>query len=491
MKSKQEKIQHYDRMAAQRSHWRRRNRYYYDDLEQYLRFLIPANARVLEIGCGTGELLAALHPSHGVGIDFSPAMVEAARRNHPENDYPNLQFVVDDVEELQLAGPFDYVVMSDVIGELTDVWVAFRNLLKVSNDSTRFVITYFNHLWEPVLRLGERSGLKMPQDYQNWLSLKDIKGLLDLNGIEVVKQGYRQLIPRYIPVVTALVNRFVGKLPVLDRLGLVEFVVAKPVYPPPGVERAASVSVIVPCRNERDNIRDAVIRMPEMGAHTEVIFVDGNSNDGTVDAIEAAIAEFAGRKDIKLIHQLPPGTAEGREHGRMLTLGKGDAVRKGFAAANGEILMILDADLTVSPEDLPKFYHTIAERRGELINGTRLVYPMEEQAMRFLNKIANHVFGVLFSWLLEQRIKDTLCGTKVLRKTDYEKIAREREFFGDFDPFGDFDLLFGAAKQNLKIVEVPVRYKERVHGDIKIERFRHGILLLKMSVIAIRKLKFR
>lgn len=491
MKSKQDKIRHYDRMAAQREYWRRRNRYYYDDLEQYLRFLVPENARVLEIGCGTGELLAALRPSYGVGVDFSAAMIEAARRNHPADGYPNLQFLVDDIEDLKLSGPFDYIVVSDVIGELTDVWLAFRNLRQVADDSTRIVITYFNHLWEPVLRLGERLGLKMPQDYQNWLSLRDITGLLDLNSIEVVKQGYRQLLPRYIPLVTVLANRVLGNLPLLHRLGLVAFVVAKPALPVPEAAADADVSVIVPCRNERDNIRDAVSRMPGMGSHTEIIFVDGNSNDGTVDAIEAAMEEFAGRKDIKLIHQVPPGATDGREHGRMLKLGKGDAVRKGFAAANGEILMILDADLTVSPEDLPKFYCTIAEGRGELINGTRLVYPMERQAMRFLNKVANHVFGIIFSWLLEQRIKDTLCGTKVLRKTDYEKIARERDFFGDFDPFGDFDLLFGAAKQNLKIVEVPIRYKERVHGDIKIERFRHGVLLLKMSAIAIRKLKFR
>lgn len=164
-------------------------------------------------------------------------------------------------------------------------------------------------------------------------------------------------------------------------------------------------------------------------------------------------------------------------------------MRKGFAAAQNDILMILDSDLTVPPEDLPKFYQALTEGRGEFINGTRLVYPMEKQAMRTLNIMGNKVFSWIFTWLLGQRIKDTLCGTKVLFREDYLRIAAGRSYFGDFDPFGDFDLLFGAAKLNLKIVEVPIRYRARVYGDIKIDRFRHGWLLLKMCIVALRKLK--
>ena len=218
---------------------------------------------------------------------------------------------------------------------------------------------------------------------------------------------------------------------------------------------------------------------------------EGNHNDGTVEEIEHVIAEYAGELDIKLIHQVPPDTSDGEGHGRMLKLGKGDAVRKGFAEAKGDVLMILDADLTVPPEELPRFYSALTNGYGDFVNGTRLVYPMEDNAMRTLNKYANYFFGWLFSWLLEQPIKDTLCGTKVLYRKDYLNIVRNRAYFGDFDPFGDFDLLFGAAKQNLKIIEMPVHYKERTYGDIKIERFRHGILLLKMCWFAMRKLKFR
>jgi hypothetical protein len=140
---------------------------------------------------------------------------------------------------------------------------------------------------------------------------------------------------------------------------------------------------------------------------------------------------------------------------------------------------------------LPKFHLTLAEGRGEFINGSRLVYPMEDQAMRLLNLVANKIFGTLFSWLLEQRIRDTLCGTKALLRRDYQRIAANRDVIGVSDPFGDFDLLFGAATLSLKIVEMPVRYHERTYGQTKIRRFYHGWLLLKMFLVALRRLRFR
>lgn len=491
MRSKDQKKALHNRLAPERTIWRKRNQYYYDELESLLSFLVPPDSSVVEIGCGTGELLAALRPSRGVGLDFSPEMIKRARENFPDSSYPGLRFTVDDIEELGEDETFDYVVMSDCVGELTDIWQAFRNLNRITTPRSRVVITYYNALWEPVLNLGEKIGLKMPQDYQNWLSLADIENLLLLNGFEVIKKGHQLLVPKDIPLISRFFNRYIARLPLIRSLCLSVYLVARPLQQPPAATPEYPVTVVIPCRNEKGNIRAAVERLPEMGTHTEILFVDGNSNDGTVEEIEKVIEEYRDRKDIKLLHQIPPGSADGADHGRMLKLGKGDAVRKGFAAARGDILMILDADLTVPPEDLPKFYSALGEGHGEFINGTRLVYPMEKEAMRFLNILGNKFFSMVFTWLLEQRIKDTLCGTKVLFKKEYEKIAANRAFFGDFDPFGDFDLLFGAVKQNLKIVEVPIRYRERTYGDIKIERFKHGLLLIKMSFIAMNKLKFR
>jgi len=492
VKSKAEKKAYYDALATTRWKWRARNRYYYEKLESLLTALIPRGKKVVEVGCGTGELLAAVKPDIGIGVDFSETMVSLACSR-----FPSLNFVCEDAENLSKREPFDYVIMSDLVGELTDVWQAFGELHKVTDSRSRVVITYYNYLWQPIVRLAEKIGLKMPQDYQNWLSLDDIEQVLYLNGYEVIKKGGHILVPLRIPIVSDMLNSCAALMPFLRKLCLIHYLVAREI--PVSCrqqEVLLKVSVIIPSRNERGNIQSAVERVPEMGAGTQLIFVDGESSDGTVEKIEEMICTYKGIKNISLIHQTAPLSTLA-EYGRnaltppnkMLKLGKGDAVRKGFEAATGDVLMILDSDLTVPPEDLPKFYDAIASGKGEFINGTRLVYQMEKQAMRTLNLLGNKFFSLVFTWLLDQPIKDTLCGTKVILKRDYENIKANRNYFGDFDPFGDFDLLFGAARQNLKIVEVPIRYRMRTYGDIKIERFKHGLILLKMSLVGIKKLK--
>ena len=314
--------------------------------------------------------------------------------------------------------------------------------------------------------------MKMPQQEQSWLSPADIHNLLHLAGYEVVKTERRLLFPKRIPLLSLIVNRFLAFLPGLNRLCLCHYEMARKRELQPKAD--FSVTVVIPCRNERGNIEDAIRRLPSFGRSQEIIFVDGHSTDGTPQEIERVIKQYQDKK-IKFVVQ------EGK--------GKGDAVRLGFAQATGDILMILDADLTMPPEDLPKFYDAISSGKGEFINGCRLVYPMEGEAMRFFNVLGNKFFSTAFSWLLNQRIKDTLCGTKVLFREDYARIAQNRRYFGDFDPFGDFDLLFGAAKLNLKILEVPIRYQERSYGTTNIRRWAHGWLLLRMTIYGFFRLK--
>ncbi len=472
LKKKQLVREHFDRLALQRDYWQRRASYYYEDQIRYFRFLIPEGLRILEVGCGLGDLLASLKPVRGLGLDLSEAMVKEASRRHP-----SLEFRVADVETLELDETFDAIILSDVIGHLLDVETALRRLRSCCTPQTRVVISYYNFLWEPILRLAEKIGMKMPQPEQSWLSPEDIENLLHLADYEVVKTDRRLLLPKYVPALSAIVNRFLAFLPGLNRLCLSHYVVARMVgggREARGEGRIYSTSIIIPCRNERGNIEPAIRRLPWFGSRQEIIFVDGHSTDGTPEEIRRVIREYPDR-DIRFLVQ------DGK--------GKGDAVRKGFAHATGDILMILDADLTMPPEDLPKFYDAIASGKGEFINGCRLVYPMEKEAMRVLNLLGNKFFSMAFSWLLNQRIKDTLCGTKVLFRNDYIRIAQNRHYFGDFDPFGDFDLLFGAAKLNLKILEVPIRYQERSYGTTNIRRFAHGWLLLKMTVYGFFRLK--
>lgn len=469
--TKAEKIKFFDNEAPSRDARRARSRYYYSELASFFRFVIPKNASVLEIGSGTGSLLAELEPARALGLDFSPSMVEAAKKAHPA-----LDFRTGDVEDLRCEEKFDYIVMQDLLGYLDDIWLAFRNLHKVTTPESRLVITAYNPLWEPLVTLAQALGFKGRDPRQNWLALADIENLLYLNGYEVVKKGHRFIMPFYVPLVSTFLNRFLAKMPLFKELGMVQFIIARET-PSRAAAREFTVSVLVPCRNEAGNIERLFRELPQLGRGTELVLVDGNSSDGTVEKIHEEAKKYPGLP-VKVLLQ---GGA----------FGKADAVRKGFDACTGEVLMILDADLTVVPEDLKKFYAAIAEGKGEFINGSRLVYPMEKDAMRFLNMLGNKTFSLIFTWTLGQRIKDTLCGTKVLLKSDYERVKAGRAYFGDFDPFGDFDLLFGASKLNLKIVEMPVSYKERTYGETKISRFRHGLLLFRMAFIAFIKLKLR
>ncbi len=451
-----------------------------------LKFLIPEGVSILDVGCGRGDVLAALKPGRGVGFDFSGVAIEQAKQTHP-----TLTFLAADAEEkIELNETFDYILLNVAVGDFLDVWKVFRNLRGFCKPETRIVITYYNFLWDPLITLATMLGLRKATPAQNWLSLYDIETLLSLNGFEIIHDGTRTLFPFPIPLLASFFNRVLAKLPLFKHLNLFTYCVARPGSAELGrSDEAKGVSVVIPTRNEKGNIKDAVERVPEMGSHTELVFVDGDSSDGTVEEIEKYIELYRGRKDIRLIHQVPRQSEP--EKSKMLKLGKGDAVRKGFDAARGEIFMILDSDLTVPPEELTKFHLAVAEGRADLINGNRLSYPMEQQAMRFLNLVANRGFGILFTWLLGQRVKDTLCGTKVLTRKAYERIVANRAYFGDFDPFGDFDLLFGASKQNLKIMDLPVRYRARTYGDVKIERFKHGLLLMKMCWFAFKRFKLQ
>ena len=460
----------YDRLADRRDAFRRSNRYYYDRLIRYLRFLIPSGQTILEVGCGDGYLLRRLKPSRGLGCDLSARMVEKARRDAEPGE--PIEFIQADAETDRFDRAFDVVLMSDLLGDLLDIQQALLNVRSACSEATRVVITYHSIFWEPLLKLAQRFGLKTPQLHHNWLSPNDVETFATLADFEVIRFERRILLPKWIPLISSLLNRFVALLPVANGLCLLNLVVLR--KRPQQPERDLSATILIPCRNERGNIRDAIERLPQFGTHQEVIFVDGHSTDGTPDEIRRVIADFPD-KDIKFFVQ------EGR--------GKGDAVRLGFSRATGDVLMILDADLTMPPEDLPKFFSALASGKGEFINGSRLVYPMEHEAMRFLNTLGNKLFSVVLSWLLNQRLKDTLCGTKVLLKTDYERIVAGRSYFGEFDPFGDFDLLFGAAKLNFRIVEMPIRYRERTYGSTNISRFRHGLLLVRMTMFGLRKFK--
>jgi SAM-dependent methyltransferase len=456
----------FDSLAGSEDRWRRRNRAYHRLIEQLFRFQIPPGKRVLEIGCGSGDLLAAVAPAAGVGVDVSEAMVQRARSRHP-----SLRFERVAGEVVELGETFDYIVLSDLMPFVHDLVSLFQRVAAHAEPGTRVIIHSYSRLWRPVIRLAELLRLKPVKPMRNWVSPEDVCNLLELCGLEVLTLSRRILMPKRIPGLTLFLNGVVGNMWPLNHLCLSYWIVARP--------RArslspATVSVVCPCRNEAGNVPELVRRLPQIGTATELVFVEGGSSDDTRAQIERQI-ELHPELDISLVDQ--PGK------------GKGDAVRAGFEAAKHDLLMILDGDLSVRPEDLPKFCDAAVSGHGELINGSRLVYDIEPGAMRFLNVIGNRLFSLLFKAITGQHVKDTLCGTKVLSRADYDEIAAGRSYFGEFDPFGDFDLLFGAARLNLKIVDLPVRYQPRTYGTTNISRWRHGWLLLRMTLFAFWKFR--
>jgi SAM-dependent methyltransferase/glycosyltransferase involved in cell wall biosynthesis len=455
----------FDGFSRDADHWRRRNRGYHDLVENVYRFHVPPGRSVLEVGCGTGDLLAALEPRHGVGVDLSREMVaQAARR------YPNLRFVRAAGEELDLGETFDVVVLSDLVPYVHDLVGLFDRIRAHCTSDTRVIINSYSRAWRPLLRAAEIVGAKPRKPIRNWVAAPDVRNLLDITGFETITETRRIVFPKHLPGISVVANGVLANLWPVNHLCVTWWVIARPKPEP----RQASVSVVVPCKNERGNVRPLLQRVPSVGTSTEIVFVEGGSRDGTRDEIQGVVRE---PHDIPTRFVPQSGT------------GKGNAVRDGFAAADHDLLMILDGDLSVRPEELPGFYRVWANGTAEFVNGSRLVYDVEPGAMRFANMVGNKLFSLLLKAIMGQQVKDTLCGTKVLDRRSYERVAAGRSYFGEFDPFGDFDLLLGAARLNLKIADYPIRYQPRTYGETNISRWRHGLLLLRMTLFAFWKFR--
>lgn len=435
-------------------------------IARYLGLWIPAEASVLEVGCGSGELLALLPNRDLTGIDVSEKQIEAARRRVPHG-----AFHVMAGEFLDLDRTFDAIILSETVNFGADVQAIFERLRSVAHPRTRLILNFHNNLWKPLLSLATLVGLRARHPQLNWFDPHDLENLLELAGWELIQCQPRILMALPAPLLGPLVNRWLA--PLLPFLCVSNFMVARPERATLGPPR--KVTIVIPVRNEAGNIEAAIRRLPRFEVPTEILFIEGHSRDDTFQEV-LRIQQRYSSLEIRAMRQTG--------------VGKGNAVREAFEAAQGDLLMILDGDLSMPPEELPKFYQALVSGKAELANGVRLIYPQEKRSMRFLNMCANKLFALLFSALLGQRLKDSLCGTKALFRQDHQRIAANRKFFGGFDPFGDFDLLLGASKLNLKIVDVPIRYQSRTYGSTNILRWRHGLLLWRMILLAARKLKF-
>jgi len=443
--------EHFNRIAAVFDKWKSRNPYYHKQIKRFYVSAIPKRKRILEIGCATGDLLASLEPEYGLGIDISEKMIEIARRK-----YPGLNFTVSDIKVLNVNDKFDYIVLSNLLEYITDCWDFFFDLKKFLSDDTKVIITNVNPLWEPVMYLGMKLKLKTPDIQRNYITKRDIINMLTLCDYDIIEDGFRMLIPKRIFLVSDFFNKLFSRMPGISNLCCTQYIIARDM-PRNLHTQEFSCSVIVPCFNEVDNIRICIERIPRIGKFTEVIVVDDGSSDGTAKVVKEMMVK---NKDLLLVSH-------------PVNCGKAAAIKTGFENAKGDIVVILDADMAVPPEEIPRFFFAIAEGKAEFVNGTRMVYPMEKGAMRFLNFLGNKIFGMLLSILIGQRNTDTLCGTKAL-------LRKYCNYINVNSSWGDFDILFGAAKLKLKTVEMPVHYKKREAGNSKMRAIRDGFSLFKI-----------
>lgn len=423
-------------------------KYLYKLLSRHLSFYINESSSVVEINNQDNQLL---------------------KKNININNYQ----IINNIDEISSCNP-DFIVLSGNVHYEKDVQDFISKIHKHVDPGSRLIITYYSNLWKPFLKFATFLHIRNKTSEENWIQHGDIENLLLLTDFEIVRRDAKIIFPLYIPLLSNFINRFIAPLPLFNLLSLVNIVIARPLVKEKEILK--TVSIVVPARNEEGNIEEIVKKLPKFTKDDELIFIEGNSTDDTWNKIKTIAAKYGNERKIII----------GQQDGK----GKGDAVRKGFSLANNDILMIFDADMTVPPEDIIKFYNAIKNNKGEFINGSRLVYPMEKEAMRFLNMIGNKFFALSFSFLIGQRFKDTLCGTKVISRKNYLKLIENRSYFGEFDPFGDFDLIFGSTKLALKIIEIPIRYRDRAYGNTNISRWKHGVILLRMLFFAMRKIKF-
>jgi len=454
--------EYFERVAPHWEYWQQRNRYYHNAMANLITGMVPPDSEVLELGAGAGDLLASLRPSRGMELNFTKGMTTRAREKHPEFEFATIE--VDSVQMPHAMEP-QYVVMNNMLDYVYDAWDMLESLRPTINEQTLLIATTNNPVWAPILRFASKLGLRIPESTRNFITNKDICGVLHLQGFDVVEEGLVLPVPVRIPLLGTLLNAVLPELPVVRFASSIQYVVARRREP----RRALSVSVVVPCHNEAENIKECIQRIPNMGAWTEIVVVDDGSTDGTMEKVrEAMMADGRVRLITMEVNQV-----------------KASAVIAGFEASKGDVLMILDADMAVEPEELPKFLTPLQDGTADFVNGTRLIYPMHGKAMKVANFFGNKAFCYMASKAIRQRVSDTLCGTKAFLRRDYKRMpltGKER--------WGDFDLLFGAARLRLRILEIPVHYTERRAGKSKMRVMVDGWYFLFACYSGWRVLRF-
>jgi len=436
-------------------------KYYHKRIRKVFSFIIPPNKKILFFGSYDGKILASLRPKMGIGIEVERKIFKIAKKRHLKLKFLNISY-----DSYIPKEKFDYIILNSTLGQTTDMLRVLKNIFRACCPSTKILIYQHNYLWEGILNFAEKLSLKRKEGVQNWLSINDVKTYLEGANFQVTRIFRRTIFPLNFFGLGKVLN-FIGALiPFFDFFKLDQFIIARPephLFPK---SLPKSLTICITVRNEKGNIEKIIKSIPKICNQQEILFVEGHSTDGTKEEILKIKKKYS-HKNVRVIGQ--PG------------IGQGDAIRVGFKAAKGEIIIIYEGDNTADPKDLQYFYKAMKSGKYEFIEGSRFVYPINNQTMPIINQLGNTFFAKWFSFFLGHRTTDVLCGIKSILKRDFNLIYKRWGFLGFEDPFGDFELIYGATRMGLKFGEIPTRYYSRTYGETKTRPFTHGLYLLKMA----------
>jgi SAM-dependent methyltransferase len=452
MDTKEKVKSHFTTIAAEYDYWKKKNSYYYSSIKDFFRSNIPTGSRVIEFGCATGEILAHCRPANGLGLDLCADLIERAKAK-----FPQYGFQVQDVEKFVSDEKFDYCIMADLLDHITDIPAVIGNAYNSLNPGGKLAISTINPLWNPVFALLEKLRLKMPEGPHCFIPNRYLEFFCRMAGFEVISKGSLLFIPVRIPLLSGFLNFIMPRLPLVYRFCWVQTLVVKKVT---RQQKKMSCSVMIPVYNEADNIEECIRRIPALDRDYEILVINDGSQDRTGSILERLTKEIPQLRVVTF--------PENR--------GKAHAVEEGISAAQKEIIIILDADMAVAPEDIELFIEPLEMGLADFVNGTRLIYTMEKKAMDQIRQIANFSLALLFSFCIKSRITDTLCGTKSFFKKDFQGITISEE------RWGDLVLLWSAREKGLNIAEIPVNYYTRKSGESKMKFLSDGMKFMSYTV---------
>ncbi len=399
----------------------------------------------------------------GQNIDSNKIFIKEIDEQYQIKHKDNIHYVNENIENI--LSDCDTVVISDIEHQLNPA-KNLLNLSRIVGDNTKIILLSKNMVWMILIKILKLFFSFSPKK-NNFLPSSYLDNLYSSCNLELIRQEKIIALPINIPFLTKIINR-IFRLPLLNFFCMSNIAILKKKIKNSSNHKDLKISFIIPCKNEQDNIKVFEQKINENTEPDEYLFGDDNSSDKTSDEIDKLIEKLS---DKKIIKYNGPGIC------------KSENVYKGIDLSSGDIIVIYDADHTVSFEDI-KFSVSIMKKTNvDFINCTRMIYPQKDGAMKFANFIGNTIFASLFSLLFKKKITDTLCGTKIFYKKDWEKIKENTSQWGMKDLWGDFDLLIGAYKNNLKITEVPVTYYERRENETKMTSLISNTLRMFFIVI--------